>query len=434
MKIFHSILVSFCGSILLLCLQGCNSNTFNFISKKSAWELYSDKLTNSGLNETTAGREWFKVAEAALNSPPQAPLPSYIKGVFKSREIRALAWQFDAARGTSIQVEFDLEPVGHSRVFIDVFQVLPNKKRLASFTSSDSLAKIEFKKAGTYILRIQPELMAEGNFQLVVKQVPTYAVFPVYGKDERAIQSFWGAPRGGGSRKHEGIDIFAERGTPVVAPVKGRVVAVRNRGLGGKQVWLRDGERGQSLYFAHLDSQAVSFGTVVKPGDTLGFVGNTGNAIYTPPHLHFGMYSGGAFDPYPFVKNRFEEPAASPLNMDHGILLVNGSKANFRSGPATRYTILGDFEKGTPVFVLSVVENWYLVESPVGQRGYIHQSLLGPPQKTAITTDSAYAFPHPFHPDGDSLLISTGGFKSIGKFKKLTLITDTLRNVYYVNN
>lgn len=58
---------------------------------------------------------------------------------------------------------------------------------------------------------------------------------------------------------------------------------------GGKVVWMRDEARGMSLYYAHLDSQHVAAGAYVRPGDTLGFVGKTGNARTTPPHLHFGI-------------------------------------------------------------------------------------------------------------------------------------------------
>ncbi len=55
-------------------------------------------------------------------------------------------------------------------------------------------------------------------------------------------------------------------------------------------------------YYAHLDGFAVESGDKVKKGEILGYVGNTGNAITTPPHLHFGIYAGGPVDPAPFLK------------------------------------------------------------------------------------------------------------------------------------
>jgi hypothetical protein len=65
---------------------------------------------------------------------------------------------------------------------------------------------------------------------------------------------------------------------------------------------MRVADRTISLYYAHLDKQLVEAGQRVKKGDTLGLVGNTGNARFTPSHLHFGIYNyHGAVDPWPFV-------------------------------------------------------------------------------------------------------------------------------------
>ena len=79
--------------------------------------------------------------------------------------------------------------------------------------------------------------------------------------------------------------------------------------LGGNVVWIFDPSRGQSHYYAHLEKQAVSTGERVKAGDVVGYVGNTGNARTTPPHLHFGIYSRGEgpVDPLPFVAGEATE-------------------------------------------------------------------------------------------------------------------------------
>jgi murein DD-endopeptidase MepM/ murein hydrolase activator NlpD len=104
--------------------------------------------------------------------------------------------------------------------------------------------------------------------------------------------SFYGDPRDGGRRMHEGLDIFASRGTPVVAADDAVVTSVRNRGLGGKTITLRLASSGVTLYYAHLDEQLVSAGQSVARGEIIGKVGNTGNAATTPPHLHLGIYEG----------------------------------------------------------------------------------------------------------------------------------------------
>ena len=158
------------------------------------------------------------------------------------------------------------------------------------------------RRDGTYILRIQPELLRGGTLQ--IGQTTTAALlFPVQGRTSDAVQSFFLDPRDNNTRDHHGIDIFAPRHTPVLAAADGFVTSVGTNRLGGNVVWVFDPERGQSHYYAHLEKQAVSAGERVAAGDVVGYVGNTGNARTTPPHLHFGIYSRGEgpLDPLPFV-------------------------------------------------------------------------------------------------------------------------------------
>jgi hypothetical protein len=110
---------------------------------------------------------------------------------------------------------------------------------------------------------------------------------PVRGVDPRAITSTFGAPRSGG-RRHQGADVFAARGTPVLSAHDGVVMRVGTDVLGGNVVWTA-GRRGVLCYYAHLDrvDVATSIGRFVREGDVLGYVGTTGNARGTPPHLHF---------------------------------------------------------------------------------------------------------------------------------------------------
>jgi putative chitinase len=108
----------------------------------------------------------------------------------------------------------------------------------------------------------------------------------------------WGFPRSGG-RFHEGNDLFAARGTPAVAVVGG--TAVQKVGpIGGRQVKLL-GDDGTSYYYTHLDA----FGTAgrVAAGTRIGYVGSSGNAAGTSPHLHFELHpgDGAAVNPFPSI-------------------------------------------------------------------------------------------------------------------------------------
>jgi murein DD-endopeptidase MepM/ murein hydrolase activator NlpD len=127
---------------------------------------------------------------------------------------------------------------------------------------------------------------------------------PVQGVAVSRIADTFGAPRGT-DRRHDGVDIFAPRGTEVVSTTLGVVVAVRDSGLGGRQVWVLGPGR-ERHYYAHLDDWAPGLkeGDRVYPGAVIGSVGDTGNARGTPPHLHYGVYrdGGGAYDPLPLMR------------------------------------------------------------------------------------------------------------------------------------
>lgn len=109
----------------------------------------------------------------------------------------------------------------------------------------------------------------------------------------------WGAPRSGG-RKHEGVDMISPRGTLIVAVVDGFADPKQNE-LGGSTIWFT-GADGNKYYYAHLDAYAT-VGQVVK-GEVIGYVGDTGNAKFSTPHLHFEIHplGGPAVDPYPTVR------------------------------------------------------------------------------------------------------------------------------------
>jgi murein DD-endopeptidase MepM/ murein hydrolase activator NlpD len=119
---------------------------------------------------------------------------------------------------------------------------------------------------------------------------PSRLTVPVSGVARTSLRSSWGEPRSG-HRHHQGIDIFARRGTPVIAAADGEVVRVGHDRLGGNVVWVA-GAGAQLYYYAHLDAfqPGLHAGERVRAGDRLGRVGTSGNARGTPPHLHFGIY------------------------------------------------------------------------------------------------------------------------------------------------
>ena len=138
--------------------------------------------------------------------------------------------------------------------------------------------------------------------RLSAMPVPEAVQIPVRGVARKKLNDTWQASRSGG-RKHEGIDIFAPRGTPVYSATEGIIMRVGENRLGGQVVWVL-GPGGQRHYYAHLDRFAdVERGQRVRAGTILGYVGTSGNAAGTPPHLHYGIYeAGGAINPYPLLR------------------------------------------------------------------------------------------------------------------------------------
>ncbi len=117
--------------------------------------------------------------------------------------------------------------------------------------------------------------------------VPEKVIIPVQGATSADwnAKSFWAHPWGR-SITHKGIDIFAKKGTPVLAATNGLVFAVGNRKTGGKIVLVL-GPKWRFHYYAHLDSYEVGRFQLVKKGQQIGTVGNTGNAAGKPDHLHY---------------------------------------------------------------------------------------------------------------------------------------------------
>jgi len=144
--------------------------------------------------------------------------------------------------------------------------------------------------------------------------------FPIQLGYNYTYRSTWGARRSfGGLRIHEGTDIFADYGTPVLSTCYGYVELIGWNRYGGWRVGIRDLQN-RYHYFAHLNGfkKGLKKGDIVKPGEVIGSVGSSGygppgTSGKFPPHLHYGIYKFNgrntySFDPYPLLK-RWEREA-----------------------------------------------------------------------------------------------------------------------------
>lgn len=119
--------------------------------------------------------------------------------------------------------------------------------------------------------------------------------------DRTHFRDTWGAPRGGGSRRHKGTDVFAKFGEPVFAITSGRIQRLNSSKVGGISVYLK-GDDGNLYYYTHLKGyvDGLSGGRRVEAGEHIAYNGATGNARGGAPHVHFQIHPGGGAPVNPY--------------------------------------------------------------------------------------------------------------------------------------
>ena len=177
------------------------------------------------------------------------------------------------------------------------------ESRLHSYEEQGRRASISLSQANALVRELQGQLSREQIAKLFSISARTGGrVIPLDScpvDPPHVVTNSWGAPRGGGTRRHKGNDIMASMGTPLRAVNSGTITRISNGGLGGLALYLWDGST--EFYYAHLSKVSVSTGQHVGAGGRVGDVGDSGNAKGGPPHLHFEIHPGGgaAIDPYP---------------------------------------------------------------------------------------------------------------------------------------
>jgi hypothetical protein len=271
-------------------------------------QAYGYGLAFAGRGDREAG-QWVSAAHRALFEPQPVELP-FRKLAERATGVAASGYAFTVPVGRRVSVRVASDEASAGELFVDLFQVSAAKhERVAGAFPGGGAQPVTLDalEGGDYVLRVQPLLGAAASYGVEIAASPVLK-FPVVGVDDRAIWSAFGAERDGGRRAHRGVDIFASRGTPVLAATDGWVTRVETTRVGGNVVWLQPLFGSMRLYYAHLHEQWVEPGDFVVAGQPLGSVGNTGNAITTPPHLHFGVYvrragvRGGARDPAEFLR------------------------------------------------------------------------------------------------------------------------------------
>ncbi len=392
---------------------------------------YARALTLHGLDRSSIGARWLDASTRPFVDGKRTLAPFTERVYLDPLFAPAVGYEFAVTLGQRIDVTIDTDLRGF---FVDLFLVegeagerlirtnprLP-EPILSWVVEEDEVISFEPRETGWYLLRIQPRLMEGGEVTVTVASDASLA-WPVVGTDRRRIWSFFGDSRAGGARVHHGVDIFAPRGTPLVAISPSTVMRVGERNLGGNIITLHDRERELMIYYAHLDEQFANQGDLVEPGDVIGTVGNTGNAITTPPHLHIGIYQTHwrrPVDPWYFIVPpertpepiwRIEYPIGSWVQVSGpptALIRYPAARSGVAQSPA-RFDAVGapiraeeiapsrigageqvtaEIVAGTPVRVMGATRSFYLVELPTGERGYLSRTAVARiPSPTARLT------------------------------------------------
>jgi murein DD-endopeptidase MepM/ murein hydrolase activator NlpD len=288
---------------------------------------YTYALEQLGLAGTPIGAAWLQAGNPVENYRGLSLVPLEEFRSFAPDVPDALWFLLEGVRGQRISIEIETE--SDAGYFADVIAVdshwdpredgsggwdqvgfipVASAASLDPLPETDSSApdaagtspdralmgsgRIEFepRRQRFYLFRLQPRLLEGGDFTIRIRSDASLA-WPVRDSDVNDVISVFGADRDGGTRVHHGIDIIAPRGTDILSVSPSRVSRVGERDRGGLTVSLMDEERGLMIYYAHMQQYGeVTAGETIHPGTVLGGVGDTGNALGGPPHLHIGIY------------------------------------------------------------------------------------------------------------------------------------------------
>jgi len=438
----HILTLTGISFLLLYTMASCRSGAGNLFKTTSPHEQYQRKLVAAGLDKTSMGKAWSTMANQSLNNALLITLPFKANGYFAAEKIPAMAYRFEGLRGQKISIHLIRSAARANHIYIDLLTKQDNGE-FKVISSADTTGKpliVEMQENLTYFIRLQPELLSSAAYTIEIKAGPSLN-FPLTNNSRKNIMSLFGDGRDAGSRKHEGIDIFSPFHTPVLAAADGTVTRVNENNLGGKVVWMRPEGKNYTLYYAHLDQQIAVEGQQVKSGDTLGLMGNTGNAKTASPHLHFGIYTpNGTVDPLPFVN-----PVILPLpEVTAAVNLLNtqartkGKTNLYLSASLTDQSAV-TLPTATVIFINSAYKNAYSVELPDGKTGFIKSrqlTALAPLKKIKITSSPLPGYEQPGEPMVIKTNFSPGETISvIGVFSNYLLVSgDTKETAWILNN
>jgi murein DD-endopeptidase MepM/ murein hydrolase activator NlpD len=278
--------------------------------KENAQQLFLEAYTSGGRGMVTAAFEAVSIqdlltSQQLMNNAASRDLADLDRYQAVSREMDRLKIELIEKQEEVEVVEAETAALAdRASTLNEQARSVYNQASAAEQRAIDNLAKERAEFQAAEALKKQRDVAAANSRSGTAAGLPPAATpgfyCPVQGG--ASFIDSWGFPRSGG-RRHKGVDMFNSRNTPLVAVVDGRVKFSSNS-LGGLSTHLYAG--GTTYYYAHLEAHPtnISSGQTVKAGTIIGYLGNSGNARYTSPHLHFEIRPGNvAVNPYPTVRH-----------------------------------------------------------------------------------------------------------------------------------
>ncbi len=351
-------------------------------------ERHAAYITESVGYETLS---WGMAGKAALAKTAAIRLPFREVGFIRAMNPAAAIYRFEARRGQTLRATLQSASADSAKTFLFLLEFADSRTDSLVHVMTERGFELAYEPPHTctLLLHVHTQLVHDGRYVLQVESEASLT-FPVAGKDSRAILCPFGARRAGGTRKHMGVDIFANRGTPLVAAVDGYIERVGSDPLGGRVIWLKDARRDLHLYYAHLDKQLVRRRTWVRAGDTIGTVGNTGNAHSVESHLHFGIYTRqkGYIDPFPYIDQKAEPPVIAATDVRRlGSWSRAADKAILRRTIHPTAPACGRVHPHSALQVIDTIDNWLHVYLADGSDGYLPRQKAEPAVKPFCRVD-----------------------------------------------
>ncbi len=279
--------------------------------RATAQQLVLEAYTSGGRGMVTAAFEAGSIqdlltSQQLMNNAASRDIADLDRLQAVSREMDRLKLEKKEKKAEVEVLEADAAAYAErANALADQAKATYNEASAAEQRAIDNLAKERRERQAAIALKKARDVAAANSKPGKAAGLPPAATpgfyCPVQGG--ASFIDSWGFPRSGG-RKHKGVDMFNKRNTPLIAVVDGRVKFSSNS-LGGLSTHLYAAD-GTVYYYAHLERHPtnIASGSFVKAGTVVGYLGNSGNARYTSPHLHFEIRPGGvAVNPYPTVRH-----------------------------------------------------------------------------------------------------------------------------------